>query len=70
MVGPEAGRFLALPRLPMATAAFTSKVLAGAESVKPKPAAPLKRPVWPPAPSVLNRRQWESEFDAPIELSS
>ncbi|QNJ08618.1 hypothetical protein SynMINOS11_01155 [Synechococcus sp. Minos11] len=54
----------------MATAAFTSKVLAGAESVKPKPAAPLKRPVWPPAPSVLNRRQWESEFDAPIELSS
>lgn len=54
----------------MATAAFTSKFLADAESVKPKPATPLKRPVWPPTPSVLNRRQWESEFDAPIELSS
>ena len=70
MVSSDARRFLALPGLAMATAAFTSKFLADAETVKPKPATPLKRPVWPPAQSVLNRRQWEYEFDAPIELSS
>ena len=54
----------------MATGSFTSKFLAAAEPLKPKPSAPLKRPVWPPAQSVLNRHQWEMEFDTPIELSS
>ena len=55
----------------MATTEFSKQWFANQGSVKKNPASvPLKRPVWPPMPSALSRRQWQSELDQPIELSS
>tara|TARA_B100001939_G_scaffold174658_1_gene150342 strand:+ start:187 stop:360 length:174 start_codon:yes stop_codon:yes gene_type:complete len=57
--------------MPMATTEFSKQWFANQGSVKKNPASvPLKRPVWPPMPSALSRRQWQSELDQPIELSS
>jgi len=71
MVGAEARPLLALPRLPMATAAFSNQWFADQDSVKKKPSSvPLKRPTWPPLQSSYNRRQWQMDLDQPIDLSS